>query len=209
MIAQVNLYQPQFRRKHLRLSFNRMIILTGLILSTLTLQVIISNHEIDLIEDQAKQVQQTIIHTNNQWSHIQTRFPRGNDNTLLSAEEEKMKTILDNRNQLMKLIKDSRFNPHMDQSGYSDYMIAFARQHLPDLWLTNVGIVNRGDQIVIEGKTLNAQSIPEYLQRLSTEPVLAGTQLEILKIDQGDIADDITAPLNFSLATYRDSYETK
>ncbi len=208
MIPQINLYQPQFRRKHLRLSFSRMVMIGVATLLVIPLQAMINLNEIDKINNYANNVQQDYIKANFQWGNLQSRFAKNDGNQLLTAKEKKLKTILNHRAELLHLITDSQFVPHKDLSGYSAFMIAFARQHSPDLWLTNVDIVNNGDQIMIEGRSLNAQAIPDYLNRLSSEPILTGTQLEILKIDHGDSEAEHTGLLHFSLATYRDDHET-
>lgn len=62
--------------------------------------------------------------------------------------------------------------------GYSDILIALARQDLPRLWLTGIQIEGAGNDLVLRGRAYEAARVPQYLQRLSDEPVLKGMRFE-------------------------------
>jgi hypothetical protein len=62
--------------------------------------------------------------------------------------------------------------------GYSDILIALARQDLPRLWLTGIQIEGAGNDLVLRGRAYEAARVPQYLQRLSEEPVLKGMSFQ-------------------------------
>lgn len=62
--------------------------------------------------------------------------------------------------------------------GYSDILIALARQDLPQLWLTGIQIEGAGNDLVLRGRAFDAARVPQYLQRLSAESVLKGMRFE-------------------------------
>jgi hypothetical protein len=58
--------------------------------------------------------------------------------------------------------------------GHAAYLRAFARHWLEGMWLTGVTVVGAGNDIVVEGRTLKPELVPDYLSRLGREPVLKG-----------------------------------
>jgi hypothetical protein len=68
--------------------------------------------------------------------------------------------------------------------GYSAYFKAFARSRVNGLWLTGVQIVGAGNEIGLQGRTLQASLLPGYLGGLSREPVLKGTSFGHLEMNQ-------------------------
>jgi Tfp pilus assembly protein PilN len=68
------------------------------------------------------------------------------------------------------------------QGGFAEYLRAFSRQSLNGLWLT--GLTIGGGEIEIQGRTLSADLVPNYIQRLSKEKVLAGRSFARLEMTQ-------------------------
>lgn len=73
--------------------------------------------------------------------------------------------------------------------GYSAYFKAFARSRVNGLWLTGVQIVGAGNEIGLQGRTLQASLLPGYLSGLSREPVLKGTSFGHLEMAQPKAAE--------------------
>lgn len=67
-------------------------------------------------------------------------------------------------------------------AGYSEYFRAFARQNVHGVWLTGVNIVGAGKDIGMEGKALQPELVPGYIQRLTREAVLQGKTFGTLEI---------------------------
>lgn len=64
----------------------------------------------------------------------------------------------------------------------SDYLLAFARQAQPSVWLTGFSLTGVDRALEIRGRLLDASVLPEYLRRLNAEPRFKGhsfAQLEI------------------------------
>ena len=92
--------------------------------------------------------------------------------------------------------------------GYAEYFRALARQNVAGLWLTGVSIVGAGNEIGVQGRSLQAALVPAYIGRLGREPVLHGKSFARLNIEQGvapakeGAAGPAPAPyLTFSLHT--------
>ena len=90
-----------------------------------------------------------------------------------------------------------------DTRGYSPYFRAFARQALEGLWLTQVDIASGGTQLGVRGHALQADLVPQYMQRLAKEPVMQGQSFSSLEINRGlegpEARPAATGYLKFSL----------
>ena len=91
-------------------------------------------------------------------------------------------------------------------TGYSEYLRAFARQSIEGLWLTGFSITGAGHRVVIEGRTLRADLVPDYLQKLNREQIIQGSTFAEMQMrqparDNGDKKTAEPAYLEFRLAT--------
>jgi hypothetical protein len=106
------------------------------------------------------------------------------------------------------------------QQGFAEYLRAFSRQSVGGLWLTGFNIGGSGE-LEIRGRALSPDLLPNYIQRLNRERVLAGrniARLEMIRPDPDPAADKDKAAgkaaraprfLEFSLATETASPEKK
>jgi hypothetical protein len=69
-------------------------------------------------------------------------------------------------------------------AGYSEYWRAFARQSVPGVWLTSVSVAGSGKEIGLEGRALQPELLPGYIQRLTREAVLQGKTFGSLEISR-------------------------
>ncbi|HLD10373.1 MAG TPA: hypothetical protein VJB68_10040 [Methylophilaceae bacterium] len=58
--------------------------------------------------------------------------------------------------------------------GFSIYMRAFARQHLEGLWLTGFEINDADKVMVIRGRGLQPELVPQYIIKLGLDPAFKG-----------------------------------
>lgn len=95
------------------------------------------------------------------------------------------------------------------RSGYSQYLAAFARQHTPGLWLTGIEIAGAGNSLSLTGRATQPERVPEYLQRLSSEPVLAGKRFEVFQIARPEVDEaakgDASRQVAFTIKTAAES----
>jgi hypothetical protein len=68
--------------------------------------------------------------------------------------------------------------------GFSEYMRVFARQTVQGVWLTGFDITAGGDELTIAGRTLNADLVPAYLERLNREAAVQGRSFGSMVINQ-------------------------
>jgi hypothetical protein len=81
------------------------------------------------------------------------------------------------------LLADVQTGVGGDAQGYSRYLAALARQTMPGVWLTGVGIGGRSNDLVIRGRALDSASVPAYIGALSKEAPLAGRRVGELRLE--------------------------
>ena len=78
-----------------------------------------------------------------------------------------------------------------ETTGFAGYFKAFARQSVPNLWLTSVSIA--GKDIGIKGRTTDPALVPGYIGRLTQEPLLQGKSFSSLQIGQAEPVQSVGA----------------
>jgi len=68
--------------------------------------------------------------------------------------------------------------------GFSGYLEGFSRRTLDGLWMTSFEMQNGGNSVRILGGALEPELIPKFIQGLSLEPSLVGTQFHELDISR-------------------------
>ncbi len=180
MRQEINLYQP-VKKRH-ELSFSGIHLVIGLL-------VIIAGHfiyggimlgqyyalkaQVAEIEDQKA----SIIKNSDEISQQLAQHT----NIDINEEIRKIEHLLVNRKQILNKLQADMFNTG---EGYSGYFVAFARQHIPGLWLTDVTIARAGRDLILKGQTSTAHLVPRYLEKLSREALLAGTNLSDFQLDR-------------------------
>ena len=96
----------------------------------------------------------------------------------LDAEIRKLESRLKLAAQSMEALKSGAFG---SRQGFAEYLQAFARQSVGGLWLTGFNIGGGGD-LEMRGRTLSPELLPDYIQRLNRERVLAGRKIARLEI---------------------------
>lgn len=77
--------------------------------------------------------------------------------------------------------------------GLANYMRGFAKQTIDGLWLTGFSIDETNKTMTVRGRSLEAEVLPTYMQKLGHEPVFSGKSFGGLRIKQTDNANAVTA----------------
>lgn len=89
----------------------------------------------------------------------------------LQAQHQDKVSMLQAREEVVKLLEGGSIG---DTNGHAGYLRAFARHWLEGLWLTGLTVAGAGNDILVEGRTLDPELVPDYLSRLGREPALKG-----------------------------------
>ncbi len=82
------------------------------------------------------------------------------------------------------------------QVPYSEYLLALARQTLPELWITDLKVAEQGQDVTLVGRMTDPTRLPIYLSKLEQEPQFQGrkfsqVELRAVTTEQGVMAQVI------------------
>lgn len=91
-----------------------------------------------------------------------------------------------------RLIDVLREQPLGTTRGFSAYLAALGRQHTSELWLTDFAISGGAGALDLGGRSLRAELVPEYLQRLGHEEAMTGQRFDRLEIERDEQGREVT-----------------
>lgn len=178
---QVNLFQPIFRKERKLLSFK---VLVQACAAVVVVLVMLFGWSLQ----QTRQMETKLAQLKQQQSQYSTKL------TEVSARLASMKTDTEPQQALAKLEQElvarqkvvSALRRVKDSytKGVSAYLESFSRQAPKGIWLTGFTVQAGGEGLVIRGSSLQPALIPTFLQQLSSEDALRGTEFGLLQIQR-------------------------
>ncbi len=170
MTQNINLLSSGFHKPRVGLSFATLVTSLGLALLALFAAQFILQYQVSSLTTQLRGVQDSIKDQRTQAEKLTGLAAARKPDPLLEAEIAKLDSELRQAHEAMSALKGGTFG---NQEGFAEYLRAFARQSVEGLWLTEFNITG-GGELEMRGRVLRPDLVPNYLQRLSREEVLAG-----------------------------------
>lgn len=181
MRQQINLYQPIFSETRTSLSFALAALLLAATIVGLAVHSVVENSKVAALTADVEAL----------------RLKQGEQDALLAATSEQQAgrenpvvveariKVLDRaiaeRNAALKFLQSGAAG---QSNGFADRMEALARRHVEGLWIDRLLLSGTNGSMVLMGATLDADTVPEYLQSLAREPVLSGTRFDDFIIER-------------------------
>lgn len=191
MSQQINLYNPRFRKKTNYVTLPALVGLTGVTLAVMLALAMMANQRVAKAQADANRVQKQLGAVEAQLKEAGNQpVPQKNP----QVAEQLAQAESDNRalQEVSRILEKGEIG---NTRGYSAYFSAFARSRVQGLWLTGVQIVGAGNEIGLQGRTLQPALLPGYLAGLAREPVLKGKAFGQLEMTHQTPA---AAPVNAS-----------
>ncbi len=102
-------------------------------------------------------------------------------NPALERELQAIEATILWRHQIAQVLQNSEFG---NTDGYSAYLIAFARQIPENLWLTGFSLEGAGYDLVLSGRTLRGELVPQYVSQLKQEKIMQGKSFSTLHLER-------------------------
>ncbi|MBR7800065.1 PilN domain-containing protein [Undibacterium fentianense] len=102
-------------------------------------------------------------------------------NPTLEKELNAIEAALLRRQQIAQMLQNSEFG---NTDGYSAYLAALAKQRPENLWLTGFSIEGAGHDLVISGRTLEPELVPQYVTQLKREKIMQGKTFSTLQMER-------------------------
>jgi hypothetical protein len=180
MSQQINLLNPALIKQRDFLNPNNIVITLGL-LSVLMLGYYgYAQKQLSLLTLQRSQAAETLSATQAQLQQT----------TLLHTPHEMNKALIEQIAQLeqkenmqQQILQTVNLSSATPEKGYAALMRAFAKQSLDGLWLTSFSFDSNTEKLNINGRTLQADLVPEYISNLGNEPALKGKLFSALSMN--------------------------
>lgn len=182
MNQQINLFNPIFRKK--RFSFISAIAISyglGIALAATAALAVYEDYELRGVQTQSLAVEQANREMNARRDLLTAEVAQQKPNAQLEAEVTALDSQLRGRQEVIDTLKSGAVG---NTSGFSDYMRAFSRQSINGLWLTGFDIALAGNELAIQGRTLNADLVAAYIKQLNQEKAMQGRQFAAMRISQ-------------------------
>jgi hypothetical protein len=181
MNQQINLYNPLLEPRREWMTFN---VAAGTALALLLLVVLGSvaanwRYNVLLAREQASA--QRLTQAKDEMTRLANQLGSRQKDPQLLAELDRAQMELRARDEVIGILQGGSLG---NTSGYSEYLRAFARQAIDGVWLTGFSIAGAGHDVVIQGRTVRAELVPDYLQRLNRESVLKGSTFAEMRMYQ-------------------------
>lgn len=189
MSQQINLYQPIFRKEEKKFSTVAMLQAVGLVAVGVALLYGYSWWQNHALKTELARVEQSQAAASKRLADVSARFGRSQGPSELDTEIAHLETEIAAKQQLREILRRGIFS---NTTGFSDYFVSFARQHVPGVWLTGFDITGAAEQMSLAGRTVNPELVPRYMQKLSSEKTLSGIEFRTFQMSRPQA--DATGP---------------
>ncbi len=199
MSQQVNLYQPVFRKQKRKFSALAMLQATLLVVLGIGLLYGYTWWQVRQLRAETAQTDKQLASLTKRLDETARQFGERLQSKDLQAQVQKLQEQVSEKQRLHQILRSAQFNTQ----GFSDYFIAFARQHIPGVWITGLDITGAADQLTLSGRSTNPELVPRYLQKLSTEKRLSGIEFQTFQMSRGgaDAKGGATSYVDFMAKT--------
>lgn len=199
MSQQINLFNPIFLQQRKVFAASAMVPALGVLVLGISALAAYSQLKVRALEEQAAQSAHQLERRQARLKSAASELAPRQKSVALEAEVALLESRVRSLRQVGSFLEQGNFG---NTQGYAEYFRAFARQHVPGIWLTGLTIDQGGRDIGVEGRALNAEMVPGYIAKLSGEPVLRGRTFNSLRIATAVAATPATgaAPAAASLA---------
>lgn len=174
MSQQVNLYQPIFRKQRRKFSATTMLQAAVLMVLGIGLMYGYTYWQVRQLRMDVAQTDKQLASLTKRLDETMSQFGERLQSKDLQAQVQKLQQQLVEKQNLQQVLQSAQFNTQ----GFSGYFIAFARQHIPEVWITGLDITGAAEQLTLSGRSTNPELVPRYLQRLSSETRLSGIEFQ-------------------------------
>jgi uncharacterized membrane protein YciS (DUF1049 family) len=182
MSQQINLFNPLFRKQGFSFtSATAMLYGVGIAVAAGATGAVYSHYQLREAGAQAQAVEQEHKATLARFEKLTAEARQLKPNAQLEADVARLDAQLRGRQEIIETLKSGAVG---NTGGFSEYMRAFSRQTVNGLWLTGFDVARGGNELAIQGRTLNADLVAAYLKQLDREKPLQGRQFAALRIGQ-------------------------
>lgn len=196
----INLYNPAFENKRDLLSLPGVVTVWGVALAIVAAAVVFSDMRADAAARTAEQESRARATAQADMSRLAAQAASRAADPALAVELQRLQAQLESRHLVMDTLRRGVIG---NTAGFSEYLRAFARQSFDGLWLTGLSVSGAGHEVVLQGRVLQPELVPGYVQRLNRERIMKGHAFADLQMNrpQPETPSETAPFVEFRLAT--------
>lgn len=193
MSQQINLFNPAFQKKKKFFTAVPIAEALGVIVTGALLLTWYAHYQVGQLEQRAQAGKMLVAERERRLADANRQFAPREKSAPLAQQLAQVHVELAAMQRLEAFLATGALG---NSDGYAEYFRALARQNLPGLWLTGVSIAGAGTHIGVQGRAMQPTLIPQYIFRLTSEPVMRGKTFASLDIarPQTPAVTTVTAP---------------
>jgi hypothetical protein len=189
MSQQINLYNPIFLKQRKIFSAATMAQALVVIVAAALAFAAFAHYQVRHLADEVQRGEARLKAEEARFARLSSEFGARTKSAELEADMKRAEAELKGRESVVALLESGALGATLDQGGgVSSYLRALARQTLDGLWLT--GFELAGEDMMLTGRALRGDLLPEYLRRLGREQVMQGRQFALLDMREPKPAAD-------------------
>ncbi len=181
MAQQLNLINPDLRKKRDLLTAIPLLIASGILLAVLLGAFSVAFQQANAVQKEADKRDAEVKALQAQVQELAKQVAENKPSPRLAEELEHARTLLDLREEIIAILEGGVFGKN---GGFSEFMRGFARQVPRDLWLTGFSLHSSDESIEIRGSMLKPVSLPDFIHRLGNEAAFQGVGFSSLTMDR-------------------------
>jgi Tfp pilus assembly protein PilN len=204
MSQQINLFNPIFLKQRKYFSTMAMLQALSLLLFGSALVAIYANFQFSALSKEAANSSMQLNMSQAQLAKIKAEYGPSQKNKLLENQLQQSEAELQSLKQVFTVLQKGDIG---NTKGYSGYFQAFSRQIVDGVWLTSVNLLGAGNEIELQGRALQPDLVPTYMNHLKREPVMQGKsfgtlEMKVPQVEQQAGKTDSAAAKSGGLAGY-------
>jgi Tfp pilus assembly protein PilN len=178
---QINLYQPIFRKEEKKFSTVAMLQAMGAVVVGVVAIYAYTWWQVGALKSELKRAETQHAAASKRLTDATEKFGQRAGRTSLDSEITRMEGEIVAKQRIQEILQRGIFsNTH----GFSEYLVSFARQHTPGVWLTGFDITGAAEQMTLAGRSTNPELVPRYMQKLSAEKTLSGIEFHVFQMNR-------------------------
>jgi Tfp pilus assembly protein PilN len=178
---QVNLYQPIFRKQKIIFSARTIAFITAGLLLLLVIWGLVVGQRINQLETEYQRQVAAEQRAVEQLTELQRNRPPPTDTSALEADIEALRQRAQELRASLSSVQQHR---PVSQTQLPERLDALARQVPRGLWLTRLTMTEPDRGLTIEGRALSSGIVPNYIEGLSSEPLIIGTGFKQVQVQK-------------------------
>lgn len=181
MRQQINLYQPIFNRERKQLSAATLASGIGVVIVTLLGISLYANQRVAALAREVESMRERSARQEQMVAKAgEMNAARGNPVDIETRVKQLSETVA-TRKRALGVLQAGAAGQTL---GFAARLEALARRHVEGLWIDNLVLSGTNGSMTLQGETLNADTVPVYLQGLAHERALAGTRFDDFIIER-------------------------